>query len=163
MATLPTAMEGKNALYAYDQVSMMRPVAKWVEEVDVPAQMPEKLRRAFRIATSGRPGPVVVIPKGIASQPMPEPAIFAEEQFAAFPATRIAPDPALVRQAAQLLMGAKRPCIVAGGGVNTSRAWEQLREFAEVAQIPSKPAFSHWANISLFSCLRKYSALNSPA
>ena len=152
---LPAAMEGKNALYAYDQVSMMRPLAKWVEEVDVPAQMPEKLRRAFRIATSGRPGPVVVIPKGIASRTIAEPSIFAEEQFAVFPATRIAPDPALVRQAAELMMGAKRPCIVAGGGVNTSRAWEQLRDFAELAQIPvattisGKGAFSEHDPLSV--------------
>ena len=152
---LPAAMEGKNALYAYDQVGMMKPVAKWVEEVDVPSQMPEKLRRAFRIATSGRPGPVVVIPKGIASQRIADPSIFAEEQFAEFPATRIAPDLALVRQAAQLLMAAKRPCIVAGGGVNTSRAWEQLRDFAEVAQIPiattisGKGAFSEHDPLSV--------------
>ncbi|MCH7481275.1 MAG: thiamine pyrophosphate-binding protein [Chloroflexi bacterium] len=152
---LPAAMEGKNALYAYDQVSMMRPLAKSVEVVDVPSQMPDKLRRAFRIATSGRPGPVVVIPRGIASQRIPDPALFAEEQFAAFPATRIAPDPALVLQAVRLLMDAERPCIVAGGGVNLSRAWEELRAFADVAQIPvattisGKGAFSEHDSLSV--------------
>ena len=152
---LPAAMEGKNALYAVDQASMVKPLAKWVEEVPSPAQMPEKLRRAFRIATSGRPGPVVLIPKGIASQSISNPSIFAEEQFAVFPATRIPPDLALVRQAVRLLMGAERPCIVAGGGVNTSQAWEQLRDFSEVARIPvattisGKGAFSEHDPLSV--------------
>src|SRR6266571_9314843 len=65
---LPVGMEGRNALYAYDQVSLVRPLAKWVAEVSLPGQMPIMLRKAFRIATSGRPGPVVLIPRGIADR-----------------------------------------------------------------------------------------------
>ena len=133
---LPVGMEGRNALYAYDQVSLMRPLAKWVTEVPVPAQMPEMLRRAFRVATSGRPGPVVLIPRGIADREISEPKIFAEEQYRTFPATRLPPDPDLIREAAPLLAAAERPCIIAGGGVNTSGAWEELRALVELTQIP---------------------------
>jgi acetolactate synthase-1/2/3 large subunit len=133
---LPVGMDGKNALYSYDQVALMRPLAKWVAEVSVPAQIPEMLRKAFRIATSGRPGPVVLIPRGIAAREMTEASIFAEPQFSSFPATRIPPDPAAIRQAVELLAGAERPCIIAGGGVNTSQAWQELRELVDLTGIP---------------------------
>jgi acetolactate synthase-1/2/3 large subunit len=133
---LAPRLDGKNALYAHDQVGMMKPVAKWVAEVSEPARMPEMLRRAFRVATSGRPGPVVLIPRGIENESVPGARIFAEEQFTHFPATRVPPDPDLVRQAVRLLKEAERPCVVAGGGVVTSRAWAELQKFAEAAQIP---------------------------
>jgi acetolactate synthase-1/2/3 large subunit len=133
---LPVGMDGKHALYAYDQVGLVKPLAKWVAEVPLPEQMPEMLRKAFRIATSGRPGPVVLIPRGIADEPLASPTLFAEPRFSIYPATRLPPDPELIREAAKLLAAAERPCIIAGGGVNTSRAWDALRQLVEVAQIP---------------------------
>ena len=74
---LPVGMEGKHALYAYDQVGLVKPLAKWVAEVPLPELMPEMLRKAFRIATSGRPGPVVLIPQGIADGPLASLAVLA--------------------------------------------------------------------------------------
>jgi acetolactate synthase-1/2/3 large subunit len=145
---LPLGLDGKNALYSYDQVDMTRSLAKWVAEVTFPAQMPAMLRQAFRLATSGRPGPVVLIPRGIANQEIAEPDVFAEPQFATFPATRIPPDPDLVRQAARLLAAAERPCIVAGGGVNTSRAWDELRALVDLAQSPVATTISGKGAIS---------------
>lgn len=133
---LPLAVEGKHALYAYDQVGLMRPLAKWIGEVSIPSQMPEMLRRAFRIATSGRPGPVVLIARGIAEKEIEDASISVEPQFTTFPATRIPPAPELVREAARLLAEADRPCIVAGGGVVTSGAFAELRDLAELAGIP---------------------------
>ena len=133
---LPYGMEGKNALYATDQVGLVTPLAKWVEEVSEPSQMEEKLRRAFQIATTGRPGPVVLIPKGIGGQTVTDPHIFAEERFSTFPAMRAAPDPELIHEAVRLLKNAEHPCIIAGGGVNTGRAWEELRELAELTRVP---------------------------
>ena len=133
---LPVGMDGKNALYSYDQVAILRPLAKWVAEVTVPAQMPEMLRKAFRIATSGRPGPVVLIPRGIAARELSEPKIFAESAFATFPSTRIHPDAAQIRQAVELISKAERPCIIAGGGVVTSRAWPELKALVDLTQIP---------------------------
>lgn len=82
---LPLAVEGKHALYAYDQVGLMRPLAKWIGEVSIPSQMPEMLRRAFRIATSGRPGPVVLIARGIAEKEIEDASISVEPQFTTFP------------------------------------------------------------------------------
>jgi len=145
---LPVGMDGRNALYAYDQMSLVRSLAKWVAEVPVPAQMPEMLRRAFRVATSGRPGPVVLIPRGIAEREISEPKIFAEPQFTRFPATRLVPDPELIRDAARLLAEAERPCIVAGGGVNTSRAWSELGELVELLQVPVATTISGKGAIS---------------
>jgi acetolactate synthase I/II/III large subunit len=132
----PPGMIGKHSLYEYDQVALVSSLAKAVIEVPNPAQMPELLRRAFRVATSGRPGPVVVIPRGITEREISEPKLFAEPQYSRYPATRIPPDPELIHQAAEILAQAERPAIVAGGGVVTSRAWEALADFADVAQIP---------------------------
>lgn len=152
---LPPGLEGKNPLYAHDQVGMMKPAAKWVAEVSQPSQMPGVLRRAFRIATSGRPGPVVLIPRGIADEEIGDGETFTEPAFASYPATRLPPDPDLIRDAARLLKEAARPCVVAGGGVNLSRAWEELARFAEGAQIPlattisGKGAFSEYDPLSV--------------
>jgi acetolactate synthase-1/2/3 large subunit len=133
---LAASMEGKNALYETDQVAMVKPLVKWVEEVSDASQMQEKLRRAFQIATTGRPGPVVLIPKGIGGHAVPDSTIIAEQRYATFPAMRIGPDPELIEEAVQMLKSAERPCIIAGGGVNTGRAWEELKELAELTQIP---------------------------
>ncbi len=152
---LPIGMDGKNALYSYDQVALTRPLAKWVAEVPTPALMPEMLRKAFRIATSGRPGPVVLIPRGIEKREVPNPRIFAEPDFKQFPATRIQPDSALIKEAARLIAEAERPCIIAGGGVITSRAWDELRKLVDLTEIPvattisGKGAFSEHHPLSV--------------
>lgn len=137
---VPHNREGRNALYAQDQVALLSPVTKWIADVADPEQAPEMLAKAFRIATTGRPGPVVVNLRGAGTVPTPDQVIdspaIVEPDYAAYPAQRAAPDPALVARAAALLRGAERPCIVAGGGVILSRAWSELLELAELGQFP---------------------------
>ncbi len=64
---LPIASEGKNALYAQDQIGMVRPVAKWIGDITDLATAPAMLTKAFRIATTGRPRPVVLNIRGVGS------------------------------------------------------------------------------------------------
>lgn len=135
----PAPQAGKNSLYEMNTQAMLAPVSKAIVEAPTLRQFPERLRKAFRLATSGRPGPVVVnmtagFRRGETTDPDVE--VFAEEAYATYPAHRTVPDSASIARAADLLRGAARPCIVAGGGVNLSRAWDELRALAELTQFP---------------------------
>ncbi len=132
--------EGKHSLYEQKQIEMVSPVSKWVADIHDLKQAPEMLRKAFRIATTGRPGPVVLNIRGVGSVMGPDQQIddepYAETQFATYPAQRAEPDPKAIEDVVGALGSAQRPCIIAGGGVNLSRAWDELREVAEFGQIP---------------------------
>ncbi|HEX9880061.1 MAG TPA: thiamine pyrophosphate-binding protein [Candidatus Binatia bacterium] len=140
MEGLAVTSEGRNALYEQDQIGMVKPVAKWIGDITDMSKAPEMLRRAFRMATTGRPGPVVLNIRGMGATFSElhhidaEP--FAEPRFSHYPATRIPPDSQAIEEAASLLARAERPCIVAGGGVNLSRAWNELKALAELGQFP---------------------------
>ncbi len=139
MDGVPAALRGKHALYEMDTEQMVGAVAKAVVAAPTLSQYPERLRKAFRLASTGRPGPVVLnmtagFRRGDTSEPDVE--VFAEEQYASYPGYRPPPDPELTARAAELLRRAARPCIVAGGGVNLSRAWDELLQLAELTQFP---------------------------
>ncbi|HEX6511149.1 MAG TPA: thiamine pyrophosphate-binding protein [Chloroflexota bacterium] len=133
-------LQGKNALYELDHLSIERPVTKWIGDVVDLATAPAELRKAFRIATTGRPGPVVLNVRGVGSifhdyqWIEAEPSV--EPEYASFPAQRIRPAPESIERAVEVLKAARQPCILAGGGVNLSRAWAELRELAELGQFP---------------------------
>ncbi|MSQ23079.1 MAG: thiamine pyrophosphate-binding protein [Chloroflexi bacterium] len=128
---------GKNSIYEVDAPAMVEPVTKAIIDAPGTASYPEALRKAFRIATSGRPRPVGLhlIPD-IGEQHPQDVDVFAEPAFTHYPSFRALPDPTLIEQAAELLSRAERPCIVAGGGVILSRAWDALRDLAERTQFP---------------------------
>lgn len=140
MDGLAAKNEGKHSLYEQKQIEMVSPVSKWVGDIHDLTQAPDMLRKAFRIATTGRPGPVVLNIRGVGSVISPEQQIddepYAETQFAGYPAQRAEPDPKAIENAVSALQKAQRPCIVAGGGVNLSRAWDELKEVAEIGQFP---------------------------
>ena len=119
---------------------MVSPVCKWVGDIHDLTQAPEMLRKAFRIATTGRPGPIVLNIRGVGSIMSPEQQIddepYAETQYACYPAQRAEPNSKAIENAVSALQKAQRPCIVAGGGVNLSRAWNELKEVAEIGQFP---------------------------
>ena len=99
--------------------------------------IPRVVAEAFHVATTGRPGPVLIdIPKDIAQQPMewywPGPGDLDLPGY--HPVTE--GDPELVRAAAELLLAAERPIIYAGGGILKARAADGLRELAERTGIP---------------------------
>lgn len=130
----PLSAEGRNGLYAHDQVGFMKTVSKWIADVTVTSRAPDILRRAFRIATSGRPGPVVLNLRP--GEEEIEAQLGAEPACTVFPSVRPEPSRALIQEVAELISGAERPCIVAGGGVILSRAWDELRDLAELTQMP---------------------------
>lgn len=140
MDGLVATSEGHHAVYEQDQIGIVKPVSKWIGDIHDLSRAPEMLRRAFQIATTGRPGPVVLNIRGVgsifASNQYIDDTPFAVPEYATFPAARIPPDPHRINHAITLTQRAERVCIVAGGGVNLSRAWQELRELAELGQFP---------------------------
>jgi acetolactate synthase-1/2/3 large subunit len=113
--------------------------------VDSVQRFPDLLRQAFRVATSGAPGPVHLDLRGSHGQVLEEEADLTplfEERFAQYPAFRPAPDPSDVSAALAALERAERPIIVAGGGVNASSAASEVVKLAETLSIPVATALN---------------------
>jgi acetolactate synthase-1/2/3 large subunit len=107
-------------------------VTKWVEQVSLPEQIPNALRRAFTQAKNGRPRPTMIeIPSDVMTANI-------SDDFHYVPAPRLktGPDPQLVKEAAEVLVKAERPVIYAGQGIHYAEAWAQLKELAELLEAP---------------------------
>ena len=115
-----------------DIVSMAAVVTKATFRVRNADEVPAVLERAYQIATSGRPGPVLVdIPMDVQRQPIAsaEPVVLAAPEIGLL-------DGALRGRVFSALRNAKRPLILAGGGIRSARAAEAFRAFVDAAQIP---------------------------
>ena len=122
-----------------DDVPAFEPVTKFNATIDDVARIPDMLRQAFRVATSGAPGPVHLQFRGNEGQVDVEEAemeALVEAQFSRVPPFRPEPEAAHVKAALDVLQGATRPIIVAGGGVRASGAGRELVALAESLQIP---------------------------
>src|SRR5689334_18532629 len=122
-----------------DDMPAFEPVTKFNATVDDVARFPDMVRQAFRVATSGTPGPVHLQFRGNEGQVDLEEAEMeplTEERFAQVPPFRPQPDMASVHAALKHLQAAERPVIVAGGGVRASGAAHELVALAETLQIP---------------------------
>src|SRR5207249_4787773 len=106
-------------------------VTKWSARINTTGRAPAMFRRAFTLLRSGRPAPVLLeVPTDISAA--------EAEPFDYQPAQKVraAADPADVREAIRTLLRAKRPLIHAGQGVLWSEASDELRQFAELVQVP---------------------------
>lgn len=133
----PVGQQDKNVLTELDQESLFRPVTKWNRRVGSAVTMADAARRALRMATSGRPGAThLSLPADTLEGTTPDETVYGIPEFGQAPAMRTRPDPELVARAARAIETAERPVIVAGGGVLTSQAWDELTAFAEALNIP---------------------------
>lgn len=120
---------GLGAFQEIDLESVFRPITKMSVEVRAPARVPEVLQEAFRVATSGRPGPVhVSIPLDFPSANVP----VALSPPSSTVKGRLAPNPQALERALELLAGARRPVVIAGGGVTKAGAAAAVVELAEL-------------------------------
>jgi acetolactate synthase I/II/III large subunit len=122
-----------------DDVPAFEPVTKFNATIDDVSRIPDMVRQAFRVATSGTPGPVHLQFRGNEGQIDLEEADMeplVERRFRRVPSFRSASEKKDVGTAMALLHAAERPVIVAGGGVRASRAARELVAFAEDLQIP---------------------------
>lgn len=110
------------------------PVTKLNVTVDRVERLPDLLRQAFRVATTGCPGPVHLTIPGRAGHSILSPAaleLLVEERYSRYPAHRPEPEAEAVAAAARALAAAERPVILAGGGVTRSDAARELVSLAE--------------------------------
>ena len=132
---VPTQLIGNDAFQECDVLGVTRPICKHSYLIKDSSEVPEVVAEAFHIASTGRPGPVVI--------DFAKDAQFAESEFyypeqielrSYNPTTE--GHPRQIAKAAELIKNAKRPMIYAGGGVVLSEASEELRQLATSTHIP---------------------------
>ena len=121
----------RDSTQEFDQVALFRPITKAAFPINRLDRLPDALRHAFRVATSGRMGPVMLdiprdlLPGGeVELEALPPPHYRSGQ-------TRARGDLGLIHQAAELLLAAQRPVILAGGGVQWSNAGPEVCRLAE--------------------------------
>ena len=136
---IPLPGEGRGVLTELDCARLFEPVTKMSVQIKSPEKLPEIIRRAFRVACSGKPGAVhLQIPEDMLMAEI-DPAkvsLHVEEKCKTFPAYPTRPAPGLVEQIIASLEGAQRPLIVSGGGVIRACAGAQILAVAERMNIP---------------------------
>lgn len=116
-----------------DQFQIFRPFCKRVYRVDRPGDLPRTIERAFHLAQTGRPGPVLVdVPMDIFSADLPVDAFSKTPPEVARPAM----DAATVERVVDALASAKRPVLYCGGGVISARAGTELAALADALEVP---------------------------
>ncbi|MGF6791478.1 thiamine pyrophosphate-binding protein [Paraburkholderia sp. 35.1] len=127
----------REAFQEIDYRRMFGQMAKWVAQIDDPKRIPEYLSHAFHTATSGRPGPVVLaLPEDVLSD-----ACDAVPGAPAYHRVAASPSAAQIAKLRELLEGAQRPMVIAGGSGWTAAACADLRRFIENWQLPIGLAF----------------------
>jgi acetolactate synthase-1/2/3 large subunit len=134
---VPLELENRNVLTGCDQSSLFRGITKETLTVRSVREMSVILRRAFRSATTGRPGPVHVrLPMDVLESEGKEIGIHADTHYSRYPSHRLTPPTKEMQKAVEWLSASERPIIVCGQGVLYSQAWEEIRELAECLGIP---------------------------
>ena len=135
-----TNMIGKDAFQECDTIGIATPVTKYTYQPLTSAEVPQMIKNAFHIATSGRPGPVLVdIPKNAQVDKMD---ITFPKKVNLRKANPInSPDITMVNKAAELLLKAERPMIMTGGGTIISGAFRELQAVAEFLMSPVVSTF----------------------
>ena len=130
----------REAFQEIDYRRMFGQMAKWVAQIDDARRVPEYMSHAFHVAISGRPGPVVLaLPEDMLSGAIPA----AEAQPIAPPAQRVQASPSTAQMARlrELLAGAKKPFVIAGGHGWNTQACADFQRFVENWQLPVGLAF----------------------
>ncbi len=131
--------EGRGAITALDHHKLFEPVTKWSSFLKQTEKIPETIRRAFRVATTGRPGAVhLAFPQEVLSGDFTPASrtIFAEIECIDYPAYRTRGGQQVLEQAVRHLLQAVRPVIIAGGGANHSQAQGEILALSELLAAP---------------------------
>jgi acetolactate synthase-1/2/3 large subunit len=124
-------MMGREAFQELDYGAVFGTMAKWVVQIDDPARLPELVSRAFHVATSGRPGPVVV---ALPEDMLTEAASVADAL--PYQVTETHPGAAPMAELAQRLQAAKQPVAILGGSRWSAQAVREFTAFAEAWSLP---------------------------
>lgn len=128
---------GKYTLTELDQTSLFRPVTKWNAVIDRAEDVPKQIRAAFTHMSTGRPGAAHLgLPFDVQKGAVDESDVWADPALGRYPARPSGPEPAAVAKAAELLLEAKNPLFICGGGVINARGEADLLRLAEALQAP---------------------------
>ncbi|MFJ5670275.1 acetolactate synthase large subunit [Bacillus safensis] len=130
-----TSVIGSDAFQEADVLGITMPITKHSYQVRNPEELPSVIKEAFHIATTGRPGPVLIdIPKDVASIE----GTFEYDQPIDLPGyqPKIEPNYLQIRKLVEAVSRAEKPVILAGAGVLHGKASEELRQYVEQQQIP---------------------------
>ncbi len=128
---------GYDAFQECDMVGISRPVVKHSYLVKKTEDIPGVLKKAFYLAATGRPGPVVVdLPKDILSPAVKLPYVYPDSVSMRSYNPTVHGHKGQIRRALQTLLAAERPVIYTGGGAITSGCYQELRQLAEKLNIP---------------------------
>lgn len=133
------AGEGKQTITELDCQKLFDSLTKWSSVIKSVGKVPETVRRAFRIATTGRPGAIhLAFPKEVMTGELTdgESDLYAETECATYPAYRTRGARGELEKTADYLIGAEKPIIIAGGGANHSQAGPAIARLAEWLLIP---------------------------
>lgn len=127
---------GREAWQEIDYRHMFGSIAKWVDQIDDVQRLPEMIARAYSIATSGRPGPVVLaLPEDMLSREVDSPVLTKYKRSGAAPSNED------IQSLEALVEKAKKPLLMLGGGAWTKDAGEKIAEFANNHSLPIISAF----------------------
>ena len=133
---VPRAMMEREAFQEVDFRRMFGEFSKWTAQIDDPARIPEMVSRAFHVATSGRPGPVVLaLPEDMLTEPVDV------EDGVRYHTPEPWPAPHEMVLVSELLLEAEHPLLILGGPGWTAEACDAMRAFAERQVLPVATAF----------------------
>ncbi len=134
---IPINQDKKHGLTGIDQTKLYDSISKESFVLTNAKQIPFLMRRAFRVATSGRPAPVHIrVPINIYGEEAEINDLYAEPEYSAYPAHRPVADHSKIRASIDVLLKASKPVIVCGQGGLISKASDIILELAELLQIP---------------------------
>lgn len=140
---------GRFSLTELDQEALFRPLTKWNQVIDRAADIPKTVRAAFAQMTSGRPGAAHIgLPYDAQRGTVDEAELWGDPSLGAYPSRRFAPDPVAVAAAAELLLAARKPLFIVGGGVIIAGAEAELQEVAERLGAPVASTVSGHGSIA---------------
>jgi len=134
---VPSHAIGSDAFQEVDAVGITRPCVKHNFLVKDINKLAETMKKAFYVATTGRPGPVVIdIPKDITAPHIKIPYVYPKQISMRSYNPNLKGHPKQIKRAVELLLSAKRPIIYSGGGVIIDEASDQLRQFVRKLGYP---------------------------
>lgn len=134
---IPINQDKRHGLTGIDQTALYAPISKESFTLTNAREIPFLLRRAFRVATSGRPAPVHIrVPINIFHERADVDDLYAEPEYSHYPAHRPVADHARIRAAIDVLLAAENPVIICGQGGLISKATDAILALAELLQIP---------------------------
>jgi acetolactate synthase I/II/III large subunit len=142
LVVLAGAVNGNNRhrfeYQEFDQIPALKTLVKWAGQVPKPHRIADMMRSAIRAAVGGVPGPAYIeVGADDLQAPIDTvPDLYAEESFKQVGRVRGVAADADIDKAAEILMAAKKPVIVAGGGAMISGAWDEVRKLAADLRIP---------------------------